>query len=215
MGSSSSKVLTTVTRRLVESIAALAWPLLGLLPLIALGIWVAIRLAMRPVERLRRDIESRDGRNLAPLSIEGHPVELAPIAQAVASLIDRLKTAMDAERSFAASSAHELRTPIAGALAQTQQLALELGKAPGHERLKEIELALKSLGQLAEKLLQLSRLEAGFARTDQIVDLMPALNLVVRDFQGRPGGRPARCISRCRTGQRFGRLSTSMRLPLP
>jgi len=140
---------------------------------------------MRPVERLRRDIERRDGRNLAPLSTEGHPIELAPIAQAVASLIGRLKTAMDAERSFAASSAHELRTPIAGALAQTQQLALELGQAPGHERLKDIEQALKSLGQLAEKLLQLSRLESGFARTDQVVDLMPALELVVRDFRAK------------------------------
>lgn len=170
-------------KALVESIAALAWPLLGLIPLIALGIWVAIRLAMRPVERLRRDIERRDGRNLAPLSIEGHPVELAPIAQAVASLIERLKSAMDAERSFAASSAHELRTPIAGALAQTQQLALELGQAPGYERLQEIELALKNLAQLAEKLLQLSRLDAGFARSDSAIDLMPALRLVVRDFQ--------------------------------
>lgn len=170
-------------KALAESIAALAWPLLGLLPLIALGIWVAIRLAMRPVERLRRDIESRDGRNLAPLSIEGHPVELAPIAQAVASLIERLRSAMDAERSFAASSAHELRTPIAGALAQTQQMALELGQAPGYERLREIELALKSLAQLAEKLLQLSRLDAGFAHSDSAIDLMPALRLVVRDFQ--------------------------------
>ena len=172
-------------KALMESIAALAWPLLGLLPLIALCIWVAIRLAMRPVERLRRDIESRDGRNLAPLSIEGHPVELVPIARAIANLIDRLKRAMDAERSFAASSAHELRTPIAGALAQTQQLAIELGQAPGHERLRDIEQALKSLGQLAEKLLQLSRLEAGFARADQAVDLMPALRLVVRDFQAK------------------------------
>ena len=172
-------------KALVESIAALAWPLLGLIPLIAVGIWSAIRLAMRPVERLRRDIEKRDSRNLTQLTLEGHPVELAPIAQAVASLIDRLRTAMDAERSFAASSAHELRTPIAGALAQTQQLALELGQAPGHERLRDIELALKSLGQLAEKLLQLSRLEAGFARIDQSVDLVPALNLVISDFQAR------------------------------
>lgn len=170
-------------KALFESIAALAWPLLGLLPLIALGIWVAIRLAMRPVERLRRDIESRDGRNLAPLTIEGHPVELAPIAEAVASLIERLKSAMDAERSFAASSAHELRTPIAGALAQTQQMAVELGQAPGYERLREIEQALKNLAQLAEKLLQLSRLDAGFARSDKSIDLMPALRLVVRDFQ--------------------------------
>lgn len=174
-------------RAMAESIAALAWPLLGLIPVVALGIWFAIGLAMRPVDRLRRDIERRDGRNLSPLDTEGHPVELAPIAEAVASLIGRLKTAMDAERSFAASSAHELRTPIAGALAQTQQLALELGKGPGHERLRDIELALKSLGQLAEKLLQLSRLEAGFARTDQIVDLMPALDLVVRDFRARSG----------------------------
>jgi len=173
-------------RALAESIAALAWPLLGLLPLIALGIWVAIRLAMRPVERLRREIESRGGRNLAPLSIEGHPVELAPIARAVASLIERLKSAMDAERSFAASSAHELRTPIAGALAQTQQLAVELGQSPGHERLRDIEVALKNLAQLAEKLLQLSRLDAGFARSDTAIDLMPALRLVVRDFEAKP-----------------------------
>jgi two-component system OmpR family sensor kinase len=170
-------------KALGESVAALAWPLLALIPLIALGIWIAIRLAMRPVERLRRDIESRDGRNLAPLAIDGHPTELAPIAQAVASLIERLKSAMDAERAFAASSAHELRTPIAGALAQTQQLASELGHAPGYERLRDIETALKSLAQLAEKLLQLSRLEAGFARAEQPSDLMPALRLIVRDFQ--------------------------------
>lgn len=170
-------------KALSESVAALGWPLLALIPLIALGIWVAIRLAMRPVERLRRDIEARDGSNLDPLPADDHPVELAPIAHAVDHLIERLKAAMDAERAFAASSAHELRTPIAGALAQTQRLAQELGNSPGYERLREIETALKNLAQLAEKLLQLSRLGAGFARADQPGDLMPVLRMVVRDFQ--------------------------------
>jgi two-component system OmpR family sensor kinase len=172
---------------LVRSLAALTWPLLALIPLIALGIWFAIRLAMRPLERLRRDIASRDSRNLSPLISEGHPTELAPIAEAVASLLTRLRAAMDAERSFAASSAHELRTPIAGALAQTQQLAIELGNRPGSVRLKEIEHALRHLAHLAEMLLQLSRLDAGFAQSDVDTDLLPVLRLVVRDFHAMAG----------------------------
>lgn len=172
---------------LAESVSALLWPLAGLIPLSLVGIWFAIRLAMRPLERLRRDIAQRDSRNLTPLSSEGHPAELTPIAEAVASLLTRLRSAMDAERAFAASSAHELRTPIAGALAQTQQLALELGQRPGAERIKEIEQALRHLAQLAEKLLQLSRLEAGFAQADMRVDLIPVVRLVVRDFQSMSG----------------------------
>ena len=173
-----------------KSQAALIWPLVGLLPLIGFGIWYAIRQGMRPVNQLSRDIAARGRRNLTPLGAEGQPVELAPIAMAVGSLIDRLRAALDAERAFAASSAHELRTPIAGALAQTQQLAIELAGNPGIERVHEIEAALKHLSQLSERLLQLSRLEAGFARTDADTDLLPALKLVVRDFQaGQAGSR--------------------------
>ncbi|MDB5540342.1 MAG: hypothetical protein JWQ89_2069 [Devosia sp.] len=168
---------------LTESLAALLWPLVALIPLIAIGIWFAIRLAMRPVEAMSRDVAARDRRNLQPLDVEGQPVELAPIAEAVADLLNRLRSALDAEKAFAASSAHELRTPIAGALAQVQQLAIELGERPGTERLLEVEAALRHLAQLSEKLLQLSRLEAGFARSDSPVDLAPILRLVVRDFQ--------------------------------
>jgi two-component system OmpR family sensor kinase len=167
------------------SLAALTLPLAALIPLIALGIWFAIRLAMRPVERLSQEIAKRDGKNLSPLTMETHPVELAPIADAVANLLARLRDALDAERAFAASSAHELRTPIAGALAQTQQLAIELGNRPGSERLKEIEFALHNLARLSEKLLQFARVEAGFAQDATANDLLPVLKLVVRDFQAR------------------------------
>lgn len=173
---------------IAQSLGALSWPLVALIPIIAAGIWFALRLAMRPLERLRRDIATRDGHNLAPLSSDGHPVELAPIADAVASLLARLRSALDAERTFAASSAHELRTPIAGALAQTQQLAIELGDRPGSARLKEIEAALRHLAQLSEKLLQLSRLEAGFAQSETEADLRPALALVVADFRSSLAG---------------------------
>lgn len=164
-----------------DSIATLGWPLLALIPLIAGGVWVAMRLALHPLELLRRDIAQRDSRNLAPLRSDGHPVELAPIAEAVAALLERLKSALDAERSFAARSAHELRTPIAGALAQTQQLADELEGRPEVGRVREIEAALKRLSQLSETLLQLARIEAGFARADDETNLLPVLEMVVRD----------------------------------
>jgi len=178
-------VIETSARRLTglrDSIAALGLPLLALLPLMAGGIWFAMRLALRPLEVLRRDISQRDSRNLEPLGSAGHPAELAPIAEAVGALLARLKLALDAERSFAARSAHELRTPIAGALAQTQQLAAELGNGPGSARLREIEVALKRLSTLSEKLLQMARLEAGFAKLDREIDLMPILAMVIGDI---------------------------------
>lgn len=178
-------VVETSDRRVTglrDGIAALGLPLLGLLPLMAGGVWLAMRLALRPLERLRQDIGRRDSRNLQPLPFDSHPAELAPIAQAVGALLSRLKSALDAERSFAARSAHELRTPIAGALAQTQQLAAELGNGPGAARLAEIEAALKRLATLSEKLLQLARIEAGFAKADLDTDVLPVLTMVAGDI---------------------------------
>ena len=178
-------VVETSDRRLnglVDSMFALGLPLLALLPLMAGGIWLAMRLALRPLVALRHDIAKRDSRNLQPLVSDGHPAELAPIAEAVGALMVRLKSALDAERSFAARSAHELRTPIAGALAQTQQLAAELDGGPSAARLADIEATLKRLATLSEKLLQMARVEAGFAKSDIETDLLPVVAMVVRDI---------------------------------
>lgn len=168
---------------LADAAGTLFWPLVALIPLLGGGIWAVVRLGMQPITSFSRDIALRDSGNLAPLDAAGQPAELAPIAGEVTALLDRLKAAMDAERCFAANSAHELRTPIAGALAQTQRLALDLGEHPAKPRVQEVERALRHLSVLSEKLLQLARLEAGFARSEQPVALRPILDLVVRDFE--------------------------------
>ncbi len=164
---------------------AMLWPLAGLIPLNGLFIWIIVRGAMRPVLRLSQDIAARDGVNLAPLDISDQPGELRPIAEAVARLVDRLRAALDAERAFAANSAHELRTPIAGALAQTQRMIARSNDPEDRRRAREVEGTLKRLSRLSEKLLQISRIDAGVGIGDSDVDLLPILDLVVSDCAKR------------------------------
>jgi len=65
---------------------------------------------------------------MQPIETQGLQQEFLPIIASVNHLLERLKAALVAERSFTANSAHEIRTPIAGALAHTQLLRAELPK---------------------------------------------------------------------------------------
>ncbi|MDP1731973.1 MAG: ATP-binding protein [Devosia sp.] len=170
---------------LMQSMAALFLPLGAVIPLAVLGIWLAVSRGLAPVGELQREIADRGATNLRPLKAMDLPVELAPIASSVGRLIERLRLAFDAERAFASNAAHELRTPIAGSLAQTQLLLAELKGTPAEARARNIEASLKRLGDLAEKLLQLSRAEAGIAATEQPVDLLPVVDLLVEDCSRR------------------------------
>ncbi len=168
---------------LLQSLIPLFLPLALLVPLGALAIWFAVRDGLKPLIILRDEISERGGSNLAPIETAGLPAELEPIAGEVDLLMERLRAALDAERAFAANSAHELRTPIAGALAQVQLLLGTLKSAQSIERAREVEATLKRLGALAEKLLQLSRIDAGLAMRAEATDLLPVLGLVVSDYR--------------------------------
>ena len=110
---------------IIGAAKALLWPLVLLIPINILIIWLAVR---APCARCCAS--AAKSLNAAPATwrlstYSDQPAELRPIAVAIARLMGRLRTALDAERAFAANSAHELRTPIAGALAQTQRLIAE------------------------------------------------------------------------------------------
>lgn len=166
-----------------EGATTLIIPMVLLAPLSIIAIWFIVWRALAPITVLRDEIGRRDGTNLAPLAPGAIPRELKAIVASVDRLLERLRAALTAEREFAANSAHELRTPIAGALAQTQRLLAELAPGPARERTLQIERSLTALARLAEKLLQLARAEAGIGSSTDEVDLVPIISLVVRDFQ--------------------------------
>ncbi|PLT95689.1 histidine kinase dimerization/phospho-acceptor domain-containing protein [Sinorhizobium medicae] len=167
----------------LESALTLLLPILLLLPLGMFAVrWVVVR-ATRPVNELRDAISTRDGSNLEPIVLQGLPTEIAAIPGSVNTLLGRLKLALQAERDLAANSAHELRTPLAGALAQMELLADQLTAPDDRSRSDRVLGALRRLSLMLEKLLQLSRADAGIGVSSTPVDLLALVKLLVESFQ--------------------------------
>lgn len=161
----------------------LAVPLLILIPLSFFGIWFLVRTTLLPVAAFGAIIATRGAGDLSPVPAADVPDEVAPVAVAVNGLIGRLRRTLAAERSFTANAAHELRTPLAAALAQVQRLALETQDTQVTRRAAEIETSLKRLVRLSEKLMQLARAEGGRLRREESADIRPILQMVANEFR--------------------------------
>ncbi len=166
----------------------LGLPLLIMLPVALTAIILAVRFSLDPLRRFRARLESRGARDLSEVPAEGLPTEIGPLADTLNGLLARLREAFEAERSFAANAAHELRTPLAGAIAQAQRIRSETRDPATDARAAEIEATLKRLTRLSERLMQLARAEGGRLRTDRSADLRAVARIVADDI-GRAGAR--------------------------
>ncbi len=161
---------------------ALGLPLLVVIP-IALGVIVlAVRAGIAPLRRFRQRLEARSAQDMSSVPADDLPAEIAPVAATLNALLNRLSAAFDAERSFAANAAHELRTPLAGAIAQAQRLRTETADPLAQRRAADIEATLKRLTRLAERLMQMARAEGGRLRLDRMSDLRGIIQVVVGDL---------------------------------
>lgn len=168
----------------------LALPLVLVIPLSILGISYGLGFGLGPLRQLRAQLARRDIADLAPLQTDGLPRELKPIAETANQLFSRLKTAFEAERSFASNAAHELRTPLAGAVAQVQRLRQLTSEPETIRRADQIEATLKRLTRLSERLIQLARAEGAQLLSATPHDLRVILRLVEMDFsRGADAGR--------------------------
>lgn len=168
----------------------LALPLLIVLPMALAAIVLAVRFSLVPLRRFRTSLEERGVRDLSEVPADGLPSELDPLAAALNHLLDRLRRAFEAERSFAANAAHELRTPLAGAIAQAQRLRSETQDPAAEARAAEIETTLKRLTRLSERLMQLAKAEGGRLRLDHGTDLRAVVRVLVEGIaRTEPPGR--------------------------
>lgn len=164
-------------------------PLLIILPLAAFGTHLIVQRTTSPIKHLQAELTSRDGSNLTPIDGADLPSELMPVVSDVNRLLSRLNSALEAERSFASNSAHELRNPLAAAQAQAALLAASLTDHEGSSRANAIVATLSTLSRRVETLLQLARAESGMALTREEMSLRDLVTLIVSDLKRKPGNK--------------------------
>jgi len=160
----------------------LGLPLLIVLPVALAAIILAVRFSLDPLRRFRERLGARGARDLSEVPAGDLPAEIGPLAATLNGLLARLREAFDAERSFAANAAHELRTPLAGAIAQAQRLRSEIEGSAAARRASDIEDTLKRLTRRTERLMQLARAEGGRLQAETAHDVRAILRVVVEDM---------------------------------
>lgn len=135
-------------------------PIVLALPLLAVILYLAVRRAMRPLDRLAAGVAARSPDNLDTLPANGHaPKEALPLVAALNQLLARLHVALDNERRFTADAAHELRTPLAAIKIQTQVALASPDEAGRRHALRQVWAGTDRASRLVEQLLRLARLD--------------------------------------------------------
>ncbi|MEO8078915.1 MAG: ATP-binding protein, partial [Caldimonas sp.] len=148
-------------RRAAHAAWSSVLPLLLMAPFAAFAIWWLAARNLAPLERLAREVRSRDSGSLAPLQVDGLPDEVAPLAGALNALLGRLQTSFDSQRAFVADAAHELRSPLTALKLQLRLLTRAPDAAGRAEAVEAIAAGIDRATRLVEQLLTLARSEPG------------------------------------------------------
>lgn len=172
-------------RQRLAAVAALrsVVPVAVALPLVAAAVWWLLGMSLAPLERVTRAAQAGGANALDPLPTAGLPGEIAPLVDAFNGLLGRLSSAFEAQRSFVADAAHELRSPLT---ALKLQLGLLRDSAPGEEQdaaITRLRGGIDRAVHLVEQLLALARAEPGAAAAALPLDLAELARQAIADVQ--------------------------------
>lgn len=140
-----------------ESAAKVLPPMLLLIAAVSGLMVFALRRGLLPLDAAARDVAARSEHSLEPIPTGGVPREIMPLAVAVNGLMNRLSTALSAQRRFLADAAHELRTPATAIRLQAQLLEKSRDEATRAAALVELKAGIERSQRLIEQLLQVAR----------------------------------------------------------
>lgn len=158
-----------------------ALPVVILLPLLIWLIRSSVRMALRPLGEIGERVALADLNHLEPVDTGTAPEELHPFLASINRMMARLATLIEAERTFIADAAHELRSPITALQLQVDNLR---HAPPGalDERLEDLRRGIRRTATLVTQLLGLARAEIGTSTAPVSVSLPDVVTNVVTDL---------------------------------
>jgi two-component system sensor histidine kinase TctE len=139
-------------------------PQFVLILLAAVSVWLGVGRGLAPLARIRQTLGSRSPHDLSPLADSGAPQEIRPLLQSLNALLARLNSTLEAQRRFVADAAHQLRTPLAGLITQSEYALRTDDPADQRHALVQIKASAERASRLVHQLLTLARCEASTAR---------------------------------------------------
>jgi two-component system sensor histidine kinase TctE len=157
------------------------------LDLTLLLVWVAVYYGLRPLDRLTAQIERQSPREQQRIDESQVPGELRSLIVTFNRVQELLHAAAQAQQRFVADAAHQMRTPVAGLLAQLELLLQEPGAAALSTQLGALQRGIQQLARSANQLLALARAEpvAALHENFQPVALKPLIEELVERYVDR------------------------------
>lgn len=135
-------------------------------------ILVGVARGLRPLDRLRDNLEHRGIQDLTPLDESTVPAETRAFVAALNRYIGRLAELVELRKRFIANAAHQLRTPIAVLKTQIGVAQREPDDAALRPIVDAMEATTQTAARLANQLLSLTRAEHGVTARGETVDLV-------------------------------------------
>ncbi len=161
----------------------------GFMALAALVMSLVVLRLMRPVERLRAEMDGREAANLSPLHSPALR-ELRPVVNAFNHLMRRQDSLLRQQERFVADASHQLRTPLTVLKTQLQSAMSESNISTLHGALKDMHRTVERASTLAQQMLSLARVHQESARGDRSrVDLADAVEYAAIELSPLIGGK--------------------------
>ena len=141
---------------------------------------------VRPIVVLARRASALGPERLDPIPYDGPRDEVGQLADVLNDLLARLRTSLDAQRSFLAETSHELRTPLT-ALQGFLERASRRGRPEVQRDLDDAQRIAASMSRMVRDLLQLSRGETVKELDPHLLD--PATDVLTPVADEFPGVR--------------------------
>ncbi len=164
----------------------LALAAVALVAVSAVAGWAVAAAIVGPVRRLARAAQRLDPERLEPIPDPGTRDEVGRLTEVLNALLERLRSAMGAQRTFLAETSHELRTPLTS-LQGFLERASRRAQPEVRRDLDDARRVAAGMSRLVTDLLQLSRGEVVREVDPFLVD--PVVDVLMPVAEEWPGVR--------------------------